>query len=225
MRHRDPQPPISAALAAAGPDRVAREGVLASATARIGQAFDGIESYNSAYRAEPLTRAVSRFTKQHRVPLTLDTLVALAERINELSAIVEQSALTADDLPQAGWSTPGTLEAQAASLEARLAELASLATTGKGLLDPDVQVEGEDALEAASKLLAGEPSVPGVKLCDGCGTGGALSPGGLCPSCEFDGDECPTCGDTICSDCGYCSCAQHTHGCKSATLPLFEGDA
>jgi hypothetical protein len=102
MNPRDTPPPITATLGSQV-TREEKQNEVRAALDRIGEAFDGIDSYNAAGRNEPLTAALRRFPRQHRVPLTLDTMVALADRINELSNIVKQTALTADDLPQAGW--------------------------------------------------------------------------------------------------------------------------
>jgi hypothetical protein len=83
-----------------------RKRIVADALAQIGPAFEGIENFNQAGRNEPLTDAVQRFTRQHALPVRIDTLLDLAQRINELSAIVQQNALTSADLAHAGWGVP-----------------------------------------------------------------------------------------------------------------------
>lgn len=159
-----PAPPLHDALTNPFNPRD-RQAVIAEAVARIGDAFEGIDNFNSAGRTEPLLVAVARLRRQNRIPITLDTLVALAERINELSNIVQQSALTAADLPEAGWGVPvpllsalpvGDAKARAAADPIK-SECAECGRTDRGALSPGgycIACEDTHTLEAAAELEA-----------------------------------------------------------------------
>lgn len=67
--------------------------------ARIGHAFDGIESVNTAGRTEKLSVAIARLGRQNRIPLNAATLAALADRINALTVAL--------DAHGSSWGGPG----------------------------------------------------------------------------------------------------------------------
>jgi hypothetical protein len=68
------------------------------------EALRGIPYYAGDLADYVERRSAERHVKVLAIPV--ETMRAAAQRIEELSAIVSQNALTADDLPTAGWGIP-----------------------------------------------------------------------------------------------------------------------